>query len=68
MLVAQVDDTVFAIPAQTAREVHAVTEIEEVHATNLRLARGEVMVGGVLMPVVSLQTAYAAVARREGRA
>lgn len=66
LLVAQVGEAAFAIPAQTAREIHAVSHVEEAHATKLRLAQGQVLVGGVVMPVVSLEVAYAAVARPEG--
>lgn len=69
MLVAQVDETAFAIPAQAAREVHTVAGIEEAHASHVRLAQGQVTVGGVVMPVVNLPIAYAAIARPEaGRA
>jgi chemotaxis signal transduction protein len=66
MLIAQVGDTAFAVPAETAREVHAVSVVEEAHATHVRLAHGQVTVGGVVMPVVSLPAAYAAVVRPEG--
>lgn len=65
LLVVQVDQTAFAIPAQAAREVHAAAGIEEAHATHVRLAQGQVTIGGVVMPVVSLPVAYAAVARPE---
>jgi chemotaxis signal transduction protein len=65
LLIAQIGDTAFAIPAQTAREVHAVAGIEAAHATHVRLAQGQVTIGGIVMPVVSLPIAYAAVVRPE---
>jgi chemotaxis signal transduction protein len=63
LLVAQLDEAAFAIPVQAAREVHAVAGVEPAHATHVRLAQGQVTVGGIVMPVVSLPIAYAAVAQ-----
>jgi chemotaxis signal transduction protein len=63
LLVAQLDEAAFAIPVQAAREVHAVPAVEPAHATHVRLAQGQVTIGGVVMPMVSLQVAYAAVAQ-----
>lgn len=67
-LIAQVAATAFAVPAETVREVHAITEIEEAHATQVRLARGQVVIGGVVMPVVDLALALGAVSGQEAEA
>jgi chemotaxis signal transduction protein len=66
MLIAQVDATAFAIPVDTVREVHTVTKVEDNHATQLRLAQGQVEIGGQVMPVVDLALALAAVTGAEG--
>ncbi len=63
-LIAQVDATAFAIPADTVREVHAA-DVEDGHATQLRLAHGQVQIGGQVMPVVDLAVALAAIVRPE---
>lgn len=67
-LIAQVDATAFAIPADTVREVHAVAEVQEGHATQVRLAHGQVVIGGQVMPVVDLAHAIAAITRPEAEA
>jgi chemotaxis signal transduction protein len=59
-VVAQVEDTAFAIPADTAREV-SFAEIEPAHAIQLGLADGQVQVTGVVMPVLDLARAIASV-------
>ena len=60
-LIAQVDATVFAIPADHVREVHELEGVEANHATQVRLAHGQVEIAGQVMPVVDLGLALAAV-------
>lgn len=67
-LIAQVDATAFAIPVDMVREVHTVAAVEEGHATQVRLSRGQVVIDGVVMPVVDLALALAAVAGPEADA
>jgi chemotaxis signal transduction protein len=67
-LIAQVDATAFAIPVDTVREVHTAAELQDSHATQIRLAHGQVVIGGQVMPVVDLAHALAAVARPEADA
>ncbi len=67
-LIAQVDATPFAILADTVREVHTVAGVEECHATQVRLAQGQVVIGGVVMPVVDLALVLASIAGPEGDA
>ncbi|HWO20099.1 MAG TPA: chemotaxis protein CheW [Kofleriaceae bacterium] len=62
-LIAQVEDTTFAIPADTVREVHTVVAIEESHAAQVRHAYGQVVIGGQVMPVIDLAHALAALVR-----
>jgi chemotaxis signal transduction protein len=64
-LIAQVDATAFAIPADTVREVHTVAEVEDGHATQVRLAHGQVLIDGVVMPVIDLAVALSAIVRTE---
>ena len=66
-LIAQVDTTAFAIPADAVREV-ADAQVEDGHATQLRLAHGQVLIGGQVMPVVSLALVLAAIVRPEADA
>jgi chemotaxis signal transduction protein len=68
MLIAQVDSTAFAIPADTVREIHTVAAIEDSHATQIRIAHGQVQIGDLVMPVVDLARALAAIVRPEGDA
>ena len=68
MLIAQVDTTAFAIPVDTVREVHTVAKVEDTHATQLRLAQGQVEIAGQVMPVVDLALALAAVTGADGEA
>ena len=58
-LIALVGGTAFAIPADTVREVHTGAQVEEAHATQVRLAHGQVQVGGRVMPVIDLSHALA---------
>jgi chemotaxis signal transduction protein len=67
-LIALVDTTAFAIPADMVREVYTAASIDEGHATHVRLAHGQVVIDGQVMPVVDLALALAAVARPEGEA
>lgn len=59
-LIAQVDATAFAIPVDTVREVYTEAQIEEGHATQVRLAHGQVVIGGQVMPVIDLARALKA--------
>jgi chemotaxis signal transduction protein len=68
MLIAQVDETAFAIPADMVREVHTIAAVEDNHATQIRLAHGQVQIDGQIMPVVDLRLALATVASMEGEA
>jgi chemotaxis signal transduction protein len=68
MLIALIDGTAFAIPADTVREVYTAAEVEENHATQVRLAHGQVVIGGQVMPVIDLALALAAFARPEADA
>lgn len=67
-LIAQVDATAFAIPVDMVREVHTAVAVEEGHATQVRLALGQVLIDGQVMPVVDLALALAAVAGTEADA
>jgi chemotaxis signal transduction protein len=67
-LIAQVGATAFAVPAQGVREVHAIPAIEEAHATQVRLSRGQTTIGGQVMPVIDLALALAAVSGAEAEA
>ena len=67
-LIAQIDTIAFAIPVDTVREVHAVTEVQDGHATQLPLAHGQVVIGELVMPVVDLALALAAVSGPGGEA
>lgn len=67
MLIAQVDEIAFAIPADMVREVHTAV-VEDGHATQIRLAHGQVQIDGQIMPVVDLRLALASVASSEGEA
>jgi chemotaxis signal transduction protein len=62
-LIAQVDGTTFAIPADTVREVHTVAAVEDGHATQIRHAHGQVVIGGQVMPVIDLALAVASIVR-----
>ena len=64
-LIAQVGATAFAIPVEMVREVYTGVQIEEAHATTVRLAHGQVQVGGMVMPVVDLAHALAALTGAE---
>lgn len=66
-LIAQVDATAFAIPATAVREVYTIAEIQDSHATQLPLAHGQIVIGGLVMPVIDLALALAAVAGPEAR-
>lgn len=55
-LIAQVDATPFAVPADAVREVHDA-ELEDGYATQIRTAHGQVQIGGQIMPVVDLSVA-----------
>jgi chemotaxis signal transduction protein len=68
MLIAQVDTTAFAIPADAVREVYTAAKVEEGHATQIRLAHGQVVIGGQVMPVIDLAHALSAIARPEADA
>jgi chemotaxis signal transduction protein len=68
MLIALIAGTAFAIPADTVREVCTAVEVEENHATQVRLAHGQVQIGGQVMPVIDLALALAAFARSEADA
>ena len=68
MLIALIDGTAFAIPADTVREVYTAAVVEENHATQVRLAHGQVVIGGQVMPVVDLSRALAVVAHSEADA
>ena len=68
MLIAQVDATAFAIPADMVREVHTVAAVEDGHATQVRHAHGQVLIDGLVMPVVDLALALAALIRPEAEA
>jgi chemotaxis signal transduction protein len=67
-LIAQVEDTTFAIPADMVREVHTVAGIEESHAAQIRHAHGQVVIGGQVMPVIDLALALAALVRPQADA
>lgn len=62
-LIAQVEGTTFAIPADMVREVHTVGELAEGHATQVRHAHGQVVIGGQVMPVIDLALAVASIVR-----
>lgn len=68
MLIAQVDATAFAIPVDTVREVHTTAALEDGHATQIRLAQGQVQIGGLIMPVVDLALAFSTITGAEGEA
>ncbi|HWU89746.1 MAG TPA: chemotaxis protein CheW [Kofleriaceae bacterium] len=67
-LIAQVDATAFAIPVDMVREVHTVTEVQDNHATQVRLAHGQVLIGGLVMPLIDLSVALASIAHAEAEA
>lgn len=67
-LIAQVEGTTFAIPADMVREVHTLAEIDESHATQVRHAHGQVVIGGQVMPVIDLALAVASIVRPQADA
>jgi len=67
-VIAQIDATAFAIPVTMVREVHELSEIQEGHAAQIKLAHGQVVIGGQVMPVIDLALALASIVRPEAEA
>jgi chemotaxis signal transduction protein len=67
-LIAQVGTTAFAIPADTVREVYVGAQVDDAHATQVRIAHGQVQVGGLLMPLIDLSHALAEITGADAEA
>lgn len=65
-LIAQVDATAFAIPVDMVREVYTGVTVEDAHATQVRLAYGQVQIGATIMPVIDLSHALAELTGADG--